>query len=72
MPKIETEEQFLDLAEKSKRLLSVTSIYTIYDLSDDLYKEVYALYKLTQQIYNYISDRQIGSIILAALSYHVE
>lgn len=65
MPKIETEEQFLDLAEKFQKdycLLRNHVVNTQFvDLSDDLYKEVYALYKLAQQIYSYISgSRQIG------------
>ena len=75
MPKIETEEQFLDLAEKFQKdycLLRNHVVNTQFvDLSDDLYKEVYALYKLAQQIYSYISgSRQIGKYsFLAALSY---
>ena len=75
MPKIETEEQFLDLAEKFQKdycLLRDLVVNTQFiDLSDDLYKEVYALYKLAQQIYSYISgSRQIGKYsFLAALSY---
>ena len=75
MPNIETQEQFLDLAEKFQQdycLLRDHVVNTQFiDLSDDLYKEVYALYKLAQQIYSYISgSRQIGKYyFLAALSY---
>lgn len=65
MPNIETQEQFLDLAEKYQQdycLLRDDIVNTQFvDLSDDLYKDVYALYKLAQQIYSYISgSRQIG------------
>ena len=65
MPKIDAEEHFLDLAEKFQKdycLLHDDVVNTQFiDLSDDLYKEVYALYKLAQQIYSYISgSRQIG------------
>ncbi|KRI40147.1 hypothetical protein [Acinetobacter baumannii] len=75
MPKIDAEEHFLDLAEKFQKdycLLRDLVVNTQFiDLSDDLYKEVYALYKLAQQIYSYISgSRQIGKYsFLAALSY---
>lgn len=75
MPKIETEEQFLDLAEKFQKdycLLRNHVVNTQFvDLSEDLYKEVYALYKLAQQIYSYISgSRQIGKYsFLAAVSF---
>ena len=75
MPNIETQEHFLDLAEKFQKdycLLRDLVVNTQFiDLSDDLYKEVYALYKLAQQIYSYISgSRQIGKYsFLAALSY---
>ncbi|NGP42890.1 hypothetical protein G4V72_14645 [Acinetobacter sp. GC2] len=75
MPKIDAEEHFLDLAEKFQKdycLLHDDVVNTQFiDLSDDLYKEVYALYKLAQQIYSYISgSRQIGKYsFLAALSY---
>lgn len=52
MPKIETEEQFLDLAEKFQQdycLLHDDVVNTQFvDLSDDLYEEVYALYKLNR------------------------
>ena len=75
MPKIETEEQFLDLAEKFQQdycLLHDDVVNTQFvDLSDDLYEEVYALYKLAQQIYSYISGtRQIGKYsFLSAVSF---
>jgi hypothetical protein len=49
MPKIETEEQFLDLAEKFQKdycLLRDDVVNTQFvDLSDDLYEKVHALYK---------------------------
>lgn len=75
MPNIETQEQFLDLAEKYQQdycLLRDDIVNTQFvDLSDDLYKDVYALYKLAQQIYSYISgSRQIGKYsFLAAVSF---
>ena len=47
MPKIDAEEHFLDLAEKFQKdycLLRDLVVNTQFiDLSDDLYKEVYAL-----------------------------
>ncbi len=49
MPKIETEEQFLDLAEKFKQdycLLHDDVVNTQFvDLSDDLREKAHALYK---------------------------
>lgn len=75
MPKIETEEQFLDLAEKFKQdycLLHDDVVNTQFvDLSDDLREKAHALYKEAQQIYGYISSsRQLGKYyFLASLSY---
>jgi len=75
MPKIETEEQFLDLAEKFQKdycLLRNHVVNTQFvDLSDDLREKAHALYKLAQQIYSYISGtRQIGKYsFLAAVSF---
>jgi hypothetical protein len=58
MPKIETEEQFLDLAEKFQKdycLLRDDVVNTQFvDLSDDLYEKVHALYKSTTDIWLYI------------------
>ncbi|MCZ3356650.1 hypothetical protein NYZ78_17190 [Acinetobacter baumannii] len=54
MPKIKTEEQFLDLAEKFKQdycLLHDDVVNTQFvDLSDDLREKAHALYKEAQQI----------------------
>ncbi len=55
MPNIETQEQFLDLAEKYQQdycLLRDDIVNTQFvDLSDDLHKNApYAVYKLAQQI----------------------
>ncbi|WP_198080492.1 hypothetical protein [Acinetobacter calcoaceticus] len=75
MPKIETEEQFLDLAEKFQKdycLLRNHVVNTQFvDLSDDLREKAHALYKEAQQIYGYISSsRQLGKYYyLASLSY---
>lgn len=75
MPKIETEEQFLDLAEKFQKdycLLRNHVVNTQFvDLSDDLREKAHALYEKAQQIYGYISStRQIGNYyLLACLSY---
>lgn len=75
MPKIETEEQFLELAEKFKQdycLLHDDVVNTQFvDLSDDLREKAHALYKEAQQIYGYISSsRQLGKYYyLASLSY---
>ncbi len=75
MSKIETEEQFLDLAEKFQKnycLLRDDIVNTQFaDLSGDLREKVYVLYEMAQQIYCYISSsRQIGKyFFLAALSY---
>ena len=75
MPNIETQEQFLDLAEKFQQdycLLRDHVVNTQFiDLSDDLYEKVRTLYKMAQQIYGYISSsRQIGKYyLLASLSY---
>ena len=65
MPKIETEEQFLDLAEKFQKdycLLRNHVVNTQFvDLSDDLREKAHALNKEAQQIYGYISSsRQLG------------
>ena len=65
MSKIETEEQFLDLAEKFQKnycLLRDDIVNTQFaDLSGDLREKVYVLYEMAQQIYCYISSsRQIG------------
>jgi hypothetical protein len=72
MPKIETEEQFLDLAEKFQKdycLLRNHVVNTQFvDLSDDLYEKV-MLYIKAQQIYSYISSRQLVILFLASLSY---
>lgn len=73
--KIETEEQFLDLAEKFQKnyyLLRDDIVNTQFaDLSGDLREKVHVLYEMAQQIYGYISSsRQIGKyFFLAALSY---
>ncbi len=75
MPKIETEEQFLDLAEKFQKdycLLRNHVVNTQFvDLSDDLREKAHALNKEAQQIYGYISSsRQLGKYYyLASLSY---
>lgn len=75
MPKIETEDQFLDLAEKFQKnyfLLRDDIVNTQFaDLSGDLREKVHVLYDMAQQIYCYISrSRQIGKyFFLAALSY---
>ncbi len=68
MPKIETEEQFLDLAEKFQKdycLLRNHVVNTQFvDLSDDLREKAHALNKEAQQIYGYISSSIMALVFI--------